>query len=230
MLPHSAVQRENAQDYVWVIVPAHNESARIKPVLEQIKKIIPQVIVVDDGSTDSTSAVAKELTPHVLRHVINLGKGAALKTGVLYALKKGAKKIVVIDADGQHLPQEIPLFLKKLEEVDFVFGVRKFTNEMPFILHLGNGIISWLTYMLHGIRLHDTQCGFRAFNAGIYPEIEWKSTDYGVESEMIANVGRNNIRYAQVTVSTIYLDKFKGTTVIDGAKIVGQMLWRKVRR
>lgn len=217
-------------DNVWVIIPAYNEAKRIIPVIEKTKDFVSNIVVVDDGSSDNTAQVAKDVTPNVLRHVVNLGKGAALKTGVVFALRRGAKKIVMLDADGQHLPQEIPLFLRKLEEVDFVFGVRKFTSDMPVILRIGNGIISWLTYILHGIKLQDTQCGFRAFNAEVFSRIEWKSTDYGVESEMIANVGRGNLRYTQVVVSTIYLDKFKGTTVLDGAKIVGQMLWRKVRR
>src|SRR3989344_9620007 len=107
---------------VVVIIPAHNEASRIKPVIRGVKKYFKEVIVVDDGSQDTTTSVAEETGAVVLRHITNLGKGAALKTGCDYALQKGAEKFVVMDADGQHNPKDILRFLKALESNDIVFG------------------------------------------------------------------------------------------------------------
>src|SRR3989338_8747027 len=110
---------------VYAIIPGYNEAARIGSVIKEVAKYADEVIAVDDGSSDGTGSVAKEAGATVLRHVINCGKGAALKTGCEYAVSNGADAIVAIDADGQHNPAEIPKFLKALKDADIVFGYRK---------------------------------------------------------------------------------------------------------
>ena len=80
---------------------------------------------------------------------------------------------------------------------------------------------------LYGIKLKDTQCGYRSFNANVYRKIRWHSSDYCMESEMIARAGRKNLAYAQIPIKTVYMDRYKGTTILDGIKIVYKMLlWR----
>lgn len=212
---------------VWAVIPAFNEGKRIKEVLKKVKNFTPNIIVVDDGSRDETSAVAKEEGVVLLPHITNLGKGAALKTGCDYALMQGADKIVVLDADGQHDPERIPDFLRLLEEADIVFGYRQLGESMPYILRFGNWFINKMVAKLYGLELRDTQSGYRAFTADAYKKIRWNARDYSMESEMISRVGRHKLRYKEVPIKTIYGDKYKGTTVLDGIRIVTKlMMWR----
>ena len=94
---------------VWVIIPAYNESSYIEGVIKKTKKYVKNILVVDDGSEDNTKEIAEKSKSIVLRHLVNLGKGAALKTGCDYAVKKRADIIIAIDADAQHNPNKIPM-------------------------------------------------------------------------------------------------------------------------
>src|SRR3989304_7305763 len=111
---------------IFVIIPAFNEESRIGKVLAGVRKKKLPIVVVDDGSKDETYQVAKKITPYALRHPINLGKGAALKTGCLAAFKLGAEAVILMDSDGQHDANDLPKFVKALRRCDVVFGVRNF--------------------------------------------------------------------------------------------------------
>lgn len=215
---------------VWVIIPAYNEGKKILNVIGKTKKYIENIIVVDDGSKDNTVEIAEKTGVKVLKHIINLGKGAALKTGCEFALSRKAKILIAIDADGQHDPAEIPKFLKELIGTDIVFGYRQLTKTMPGVLRFGNWFISKMVWLFFGIKLKDTQCGYRAFTADTYKKIKWQAQNYDVESEMITNVGKKGLKYEEIPIQTIYSDKYKGTTVIDGIKIVLKMLFWKILR
>lgn len=213
----------------WVIIPSFNEEKRISAVLKDVKKITKNMIVVDDGSKDSTFDIAKMHRVTVLRHIVNMGKGAALKTGCDLAVSRGAKILVVMDADGQHKAEDVPRLVKTLlrNKLDIVFGGRKLNKNMPSVLKLGNYGLYFLTKLLYGVRVRDTQSGFRAFTSKAYRKIRWNSRDYAMESEMIANTGKNNLKYAEIPIKTIYLDKYKGTTVMNGLKIgLESILWK----
>ena len=215
---------------IYVVIPAHNESKHIAAVIKKTKKYCKNIIVVDDGSKDDTGKIAKSMKVLVLRHIVNMGKGATLKTGCDYALKKKADVIIVMDADLQHDPNEIPNFLKALKNNDIVFSYRKLYKKMPLIFKIGNNFINIATKILYGIKLKDTQCGFRAFTAETYKKIRWNALDYSMESEMITRVGKNHLKYSEIPIETIYTDKYKGTTVFDGIKIVANMiLWRFIK-
>ena len=220
------------QENIWVVIPARNEAKNIGRVIEETKKFTNNIMVVDDGSSDTTSQIAKENNVKVLKHIINLGKGGALKTGCDYAFRNGAEIIIAMDADLQHEPKEIPQFIKTLDEqkVDIVFGYRKLDKRMPFILKLGNNIINKLIILLYNINLRDSQSGYRCFTKEAYQKIRWEALDYSMESEMIARAGKNKLKYAEIPIQTIYHDKYKGTTVIDGIKIVVKMIWWKISR
>lgn len=213
---------------VFIIIPAYNESKHIINVLKKVKSQgYKNIVVVDDGSKDDTykKVLSEKIT--ILRHIINLGKGAALKTGCEYAIQNGADIIVVMDSDGQHKAEDISRFLNALKNVDVIFGSRELNESMPFILRFGNNFINFMVKLLYGITLKDTQSGFRAFKSDVYNKIRWESTNYSVESEMIANIGKNKLKYKEIMIETIYNDKYKGTTVLDGFKIVLNMIkWR----
>ncbi|MEA2037350.1 MAG: glycosyltransferase family 2 protein [Nanoarchaeota archaeon] len=215
---------------VFAVIPAYNEAANIRSVIKEVKRYAGNIIVVDDGSKDETYEEAKKERVIVLKHIINLGKGAALKTGCDCAVREGADKIVVLDADAQHEPSEIPNFLSELDNASVILGYRKPSKDMPFVLKLGNGFINKTTKLLYGVALHDTQCGYRAFTSNAYKKIKWKSSNYSMESEMISNIGKRRLKYKEVPVKTIYADKYKGTTIIDGIKIVLNLFWWRLTR
>jgi glycosyltransferase involved in cell wall biosynthesis len=214
------------------VIPAYNEAKRVVEVLHRVQPFVDQVVVVDDGSMDNTFEVVQALGGKViaLYHTINLGKGAALKTGCEAALNLGADYIVCLDADNQHSPERIPEFIRTLEQqqVDLVFGVRQFNRNMPFIMLLGNHVLSVMINLLFHIFVHDTQSGFRAFTRQAYELMRWESSGYEVETEMIVRASEHKLNYAEVDIDTIYLDNYKGTTALDGVKIFLQILKWKI--
>ena len=213
---------------IWAVIPAYNEEKSIAEIVRKTKKYISNVIVIDDGSKDKTKEMAEKSGAVVLKHVINLGKGATLKTGCNYALMNKAKYIVVLDADAQHDPDDIPRFIEKLKKYDIVFSYRKLNSKMPLVLRFGNWFISGVSRILYKVDLIDTQSGFRAFNIESYKKIRWNASDYSMESEMISKAGKQKLKYVQIPISTIYSDRYKGTTILDGMKIVLDMFWWKI--
>ena len=212
---------------IFAIIPAYNEEKRINKVIKETKKYVDNVIVVDDGSKDRTKDIAKKGKAVVLRHLVNLGKGAALKTGCDYAVKNKADIIIAIDADAQHDPNEIPKFLENIKKYDVVLAYRKPNKNMPFVLKFGNLFLNKTISFLYGIKIKDSQCGYRAFTAKAYKKLRWKASDYSMESEMIAKIGKYKLSYTEVPIETIYSDKYKGTTILDGVKIVfNLLLWK----
>jgi len=153
-----------------------------------------------------------------------------MQTGCDFALKKGAKILVMIDSDMQHKPKDIPKLLSAMKERDIIFTYRKFNRKMPFVFKLGNGIINKVIKWLYGIEVKDSQCGFRAFTASAYRKIKWRARDYSVETEMIVNAGKHRLKYAEVPIETIYLDTYKGTNLQDGIKIFRNVLLLRLRR
>ena len=212
---------------IFAIIPAYNEEKNIANVINETKKYVDKVVVVDDGSKDRTEEIAKKSNAIVLRHLVNLGKGAALKTGCDYAAKNKAEIIIAVDADAQHDPKEIPNFLKKIKKYDIVLAHRKLNKNMPLVLKFGNWFINKTINLLYSIKIKDSQCGYRAFTAKAYKKLRWRASDYSMESEIIAKIGKYKLSYAEIPIETIYSDKYKGTTVLDGIKIVfNLLLWK----
>ena len=212
---------------VFAVIPAHNEEKHIGNVVRQTKKYVDNVVVVDDGSKDRTKAMAEKSKAAVLRHIVNLGKGVAVKTGCDYAVNHNADVIVIIDADAQHDPEEIPKFLQNIKKCEVVLGYRKPNKNMPLVLRFGNWFINKIIRFLYGVKIRDSQCGYRAFTSEAYKKLRWKASDYSMESEMIAKIGKHRLPYKEIPIETIYSDKYKGTTIIDGIKIVfNLLLWK----
>ncbi|MEM4756073.1 MAG: glycosyltransferase family 2 protein [Candidatus Woesearchaeota archaeon] len=230
---------KSPQQNVVVIIPAYNEQKTIATAVSNALPYADAIVVVNDGSVDATlskvlalrrqsSECKKKL--HVLSHVINLGKGATLTTGIEYARASLAPDyLVLMDADLQHQATDIPKFLKALKNADIVFGYRTYSKTMPLVFRLGNKGLNFFVWLLYGISIPDTQCGFRAMKASVYPKIQWQSTKYSVESEMIAKTAKAGLSYALVPIPTIYHEAYKGTTVIDGIKILFNMLLWKIK-
>lgn len=210
-----------------VIIPAYNESSTIETVIRKVQEHISTVIVVDDGSHDATTPLAQQQGAIVLRHPVNLGKGAALKTGCDYAQQQGVEHVIVMDADGQHDPREIPAFLSLLQNKDIVFGCRRIPDSMPLVFRVGNRTINIVLRLLYGLAIEDSQCGYRAWRMSVYPLLRWEALNYYVETEMVIKAGKKKLRSVQLPIQTIYRDNYKGTTVMDGLFIVAKMIaWR----
>lgn len=215
----------------FVIIPASNEERHITQVVKETKRYSKNVVVVDDGSRDRTFSEAKKTGATVLRHAINLGKGAALRTGAEYANMRGAESLIFIDSDGQHSPSDIPKLLRALEGADVVFTYRNLKSEhMPITKKIGNSVLNTLLKILFKIKVIDTQCGFKAITSKAYKTLRLISSDYNIESEIAAKTGKYGLRFRQLPIETVYNDRYKGTTVFDGANIAMRMLWWKFSR
>ncbi len=209
------------------VIPAYNESEHISAVVKATRKYVDEVIVVDDGSSDDTFKQAKP-ADIVLRHIVNMGKGLAMRTGFEAALRHKADVIVFIDADGQHKPEDIPKLLAKLDSgYDMVSGMRSFDGDMPFVLRFGNWFLVGAFNLLFNAKIHDLSNGFRAIRASSYSFIKWKSSGYAVETEILARARRHKLSIGEIPIQTIYLNKVKGTTVFDGVVMfMNMMYWR----
>ena len=214
-----------------VVVPARNEVGHLPSVIAGIPRYLPgvgsvRVIVVDDGSEDGTGAAARAGGALVVRHRVNLGKGAALLTGCDVAVRRGAGMIVVMDGDGQHRAADIRRLVGPLVDgfADLVVAYRNFGGAMPAAMRLGNWGLSAAFGVLYGHRFRDTQCGFRAFTGEAYAKIRWESAAYAVETEMLVRAARAGQRVIEVPIEAVYHDRYKGTTPADGVRIFASML------
>lgn len=206
----------------FIVIPGYNEEKHVGALIGKLKQLrYNNIIFVNDGSKDKSAEKAEKAGAIVLNHKINLGKGAAAKTGCDYAVSIGADIICLMDADGQHMPEDVGRLIHELKKTksDIVFGYRKIDKNMPIVMKLGNWFINNATEIIQGIKLLDTQSGFRCFTSKAYKKIRWTSNDYSMESEMIYRTSKNNLKYSQIEIKTVYLDDFKGTTIFDGIKI-----------
>lgn len=212
----------------WVIIPAFNESKYLSIVLKKLKSQWPNFIVVDDGSSDATSSLARDFTQHVITHRTNLGKGAALKTGCEYAFNQlSADSVIFFDADDQHDPTRIHEIAKQLESYPVVLGVRAFNNKMPLLRIIFNRITSQLVLVMFGKYIPDIPSGFKGMDRDAYNKINWKSNDYLVETEIAARIAQYKIPFAVVPIPTIYHDLNRGMTLLDVLHMMVRIIsWR----
>ncbi|MGB2897073.1 MAG: glycosyltransferase family 2 protein [Anaerolineales bacterium] len=193
---------------VIVLIPAWNEAIRIRPILEVFRDSQP-VLLVDDGSSDDTAAVAREVGVNVVVHPQNMGKGVALSTGFAWALERGYDAVLTLDADGQHDPEEAPKFIEAYErgEGDLIIGRREF-REMPLIRALGNRISTWMLSRVLGIKIYDNQCGYRLYSSKLLETVDLERPGFEFEVEVIVETVAAGLKIGWVPVRTIYgIDK-----------------------
>jgi len=191
----------------FALVPAFNEEDNIKELITRLKKLDIKIIVIDDGSTDSTPEIVKKLGVILLRHEKNKGKGEAIKTGFKYILQKHpeAKFVVLVDADMQYLPEDVGKILKPLEEgeADFVTGYRN-PGEIPYANRIGNFGWRVLFNFLFGTKLKDTNCGFVGMTRNAIKKIKNIHGGYIIENTMLRDAVKNRLRIKQVPVKVVY--------------------------
>lgn len=196
------------EDAILALIPAYNEDQHIAEVVSQTRRFLP-VLVVDDGSKDASAERAEAAGATVLRQPRNQGKGAALMAGYRYALEHGYQAVVMLDADGQHDPAEIPAFLTTFqkEHADLIIGQRDFRG-MPPLRRATNTFGTWVFSWAVGQYIPDNQSGYRLLSRRMLEAtVNSRETDFEFEVEMIVTCVKQGFQLAWVPIRTIYGDE-----------------------
>lgn len=195
------------KNLVCVIIPTYNEAHVIGVVLNKIKALGLDMIVVDDGSIDSTADISREKGAIVLKGKENQGKGAALKRGFDYALKSKYQTIITMDGDGQHNPGSIKGFIQRQHETwaNIVIGNRmRNTENMPLARIITNRFMSWIISHVSRQNIPDTQCGFRLIKRKVLEDIVLSTSRYEMESEILIKAAKKGYKIESLPIETIY--------------------------
>jgi UDP-N-acetylglucosamine---dolichyl-phosphate N-acetylglucosaminyltransferase len=194
-------------DRVIALIPAFNEAARVADVVTRTRPHVREVVVIDDGSVDETANVAQAAGARVIRHEQNKGKGAAIVTALECFDKSDAEFAILLDADGQHDPAEIPKFIDAAKEsgAAIVVGTRMSdTKEMPLVRLWTNQFTSWVTGKLARQKISDSQCGFRLLRHSVLRDLKLSTARFETETEMLIQAGRAGHKIVGVAIRTIY--------------------------
>jgi glycosyltransferase involved in cell wall biosynthesis len=220
---------------VWVVIAAYNEAGVIGSVLSELVRRY-HVVVVDDGSQDRTADVAAEAGAWLMPHPVNLGQGAALQTGLKFALAQGASHIVTFDADGQHRAADIPRLLEALAQSgsDFALGSRFLGNSvgMPLARRALLKAATWFTRVTTGLQVTDTHNGLRAMTRHGARQIALRQNRMAHASELLAQIGRCGLPYVEVPVTIEYsgYSLAKGQRLADSLSILFDLSAQRLTR
>jgi polyprenyl-phospho-N-acetylgalactosaminyl synthase len=208
----------------WVVIAAYNEARVLGSVVTGVVEAGYSVVVVDDGSQDDTSRAAREAGAVALRHALNRGQGAALQTGIDFALRQGAARIVTFDADGQHHPSDIPPLLAALQHADVALGsrglgsVKGARSSRRALLRLA----TLVSNRLSGLSLTDAHCGLRAFRADAAKRLRMRQDRMAHASELLSLIRRSRLRLVEVPVHVSYTEysMAKGQSGLGAVRIL----------
>lgn len=211
-------------------IPAYNEEISLGSVILRSSKYSDKIIVIDDGSTDNTAEVAELAGAKVISHKTNQGKGAAVKDIFNYAKKAEAAILILIDGDGQHNPDEIPLLIEPIlkDDVDIVIGSRfmeKKKHNVPRFRRIGQEMLTFTTNIASRSNVIDTQSGFRAFSRKTFDCFSFREPGMGIESEMLVDAANANLKINEVQANIRY--DVKGSTygpIVHGFSVLGSVL------
>lgn len=189
-----------------IVIPVFNEGQVIAAVVKGLqKKGFREIIIVDDGSTDSTWDQCRKLKVYLVHHSLNRGKGAAIQTGIQVAKLLNADTVVTFDGDGQHIADDIKRLLQQLRYHDVVIGSRFLKrNTIPLIRRFANILGNIITYLVCGIPVTDSQCGLRAYGKNALDSINLDTERYEYDSQVLAEIHRLRLRYIEVPVHVKY--------------------------
>jgi glycosyltransferase involved in cell wall biosynthesis len=196
---------------IAAVIPAYNEERHIGDVVRRTRQKLDNVLVVDDGSHDNTAERAREAGADVIVHEQNRGKGETIKTGLRHWLDRQFDFVIILDADGQHRPEEIDRFVAAAlspDEPKLILGNRmKDVSSMPLVRRIVNHWMSERISALCGQKIPDTQCGFRLLHRQLIPELLGGTARFDYETEMLIVASRKGFRVDSVPISTVYSDE-----------------------
>jgi glycosyltransferase involved in cell wall biosynthesis len=215
------------------VLPGYNVARYLPDLIPRIQRIVPDagVCLVDDGSADDTADCAEGLGATVLRHPGNRGKGEALKTGFEHAVEHDFAAVLTLDADGQHLPEEIPRFVASWRSGHaVVVGSRMQANEnMPWLRKRTNEVTSAIVSRLAGQEIEDSQSGYRLIDTQVLRRITLESSRYDLESEILIKAGRLGYSIGAVPITSVYHDQESSINpFVDTLRFL-RLLWRARR-
>ena len=219
------------QTGIIVVIPAHNEEGAIAPVILGAMKMADLVLVCDDGSTDLTAEVARRLGARVIVPPTNLGKGATLRSLMDEAKKLKARATISMDSDGLHFWSDIPALARPVldGEADIVIGVRSTGGTMPRNRVIGNRILDEATSRKAGLKIHDTQSGFRAYSVKALAALDFSEKGMAVESQTLIDAVMEDLKIVGVPVSTTYEGVRKKRSMLgQGSGVLDYILSRTV--
>jgi glycosyltransferase involved in cell wall biosynthesis len=221
---------------VWIVVPAYNEQQTIQQVVLRLQRVCPNVVVINDHSTDDTAALAAAAGAQVVTHPINLGQGAALQTGVAFALENGASHIVTFDADLQHRSEDVITLLNAVtkSDTDFALGSRFLgatTNlDLSRMLFLKAAVL--FTRLTTGLKITDTHNGLRALTRRGASKLHIRQNRMAHASEILQQIAKSGLSYVEVPVTidyTVY-SKAKGQRLSNSVSILWELLTGALHR
>lgn len=232
MTLEAAAERPAAASDVWVVIPLYNEATVIAGVVEGLRAAFPNVVCIDDGSRDGSGGIALAAGAHLVTHPINLGQGAALQTGFEYALERGARFVVTFDADGQHRVEDAAAMVRRARDEDLaiVFGSRFLDDRTdPGILKkivLKTAVA--VTNLTTRTRLTDAHNGLRVIREDALRRIKLRQDRMAHGTEIVVQLGRTGLPYAEQPVEVIYSDysKAKGQSLLNSVNILVDLIIR----
>lgn len=222
---------------ILAVIPAFGEERFIAGVVRRTRAVVPDVLVIDDGSPDATAARAREAGARVEEVRPNRGKGHALRLGFEAAVRGGYDAAVQLDADGQHAPEDLPPMIAAARSADLVVGARRRVGtSMPWLRRQVNASCSAMVSLLAGARLRDVHSGFRLIRRRVLETIQCTTGTFDFEIEFLVRAARAGFRLRDVPVRTIYgeeishIDPWKDTLKfcrVIGYHAVGVEAWRR---
>jgi len=224
-------------DKTLIVIPAYNEAVHIESLIKKIRQQgFNQVLIVDDASEDHTAAIARANGARVIRHIINRGPGAATQSGIEYARMHNYSRMLTIDADNQHDPEDIRVLLERLDrgDVDLVIGNRfmRGDNFIPRSRVIYNGIANLITFLFSRHWISDTQSGMKALNRKAIENTQLSTDGFEFCSEWVIKAGLMHLRIAEVPIKVYYTEESrkKGQGFLTGIRTLSSLFHQLLLR
>jgi glycosyltransferase involved in cell wall biosynthesis len=212
------------------VIPGYQDEKHIGDIVRRTRERLDQILVVDDGSSDQTAERAREAGAEVIVHDQNCGKGEAVKTGLRYYLEREVTWVILLDSDGQHLPEEIDRFLAAAASAmqpAFLVGNRmNDLAKMPLIRRVVNRYMSRQISRICRQKIPDTQCGFRMLDRDLIPELLGGGHRFDYDTEVLIIASRKGYRIESVPITTVYSDQVSKIRPLRDAIRFFKLMWR----